>query len=120
MDNGSWVSFSKILLDKDFLVFSCSANGKFQKIVDFLRELAADFLNFDPDSEEVTMSAESNMEVSRKVQGHLKWPHFGGQRSCYAQKYTQNSLEKYKLDLWVINYDDLWLNTSLLNGIIWL
>ena len=36
------------------------------------RELAADFLNVDPDSEEVTMSAETNMEVSRKVQGHFE------------------------------------------------
>ena len=38
----------------------------------FFRELAADFLNFDPDTEEVTMSAETNLEVSRKVQGYLR------------------------------------------------
>ena len=36
------------------------------------RELAEDFLNYDPDAEEVTMSAETNLEVSRKVQDHFE------------------------------------------------
>ena len=57
---------------KIFWSFRVRQSENFKKIIDFFRELAADFLNFNPDSEEVTMSAESNMEVSRKVQGHLK------------------------------------------------
>ena len=37
--------------------------------ISIFRELAEDFLNYNPDAEEVTMSAETNLEVSRKVQG---------------------------------------------------